>query len=369
MSASSVDHLYDLDRRFPSKSEQRSLLHLWVPSERVTVHRINKPTAPQRKWPALIPWMLEERTLEPVEETHFVLGGRADGDLVDVFAVSRHDMQEWHRIAENAGVVAMRMVPDYFALPWEDGRITIGWREGRCLVRHSATQGFAASPEVAWAMVERLIAAQDVAPRVSISVPDPELIPQSLRIQAEINDAEVDWQMTSMPSSVNLMSGIFQARPPQPEKHIFVVNTLLTILAIGLLFVYLELSNANLAQHSTALENHLKVSFSRVFPSQSTDVEDLRFNVQQKIARLERQYESVESMPLRGLLALTELMANCGCDLRLLQTSGQEVELHVENAAALKRKKLVIQGYTVTMRPLYDVADAYIVKLRPEGTS
>jgi hypothetical protein len=42
------------------------------------------------------------------------------------------------------------MVPDYLALPYEAGRINVGWREGTVLVRTGADQGFAASPDIAW---------------------------------------------------------------------------------------------------------------------------------------------------------------------------------------------------------------------------
>ena len=152
----STDHLYNLDQRFRD-GDDHSALSLWVPSERISLHRIAAPTAPLRKWPSLIPWMLEERILGSVDEVHFALGERFDDGSIDVYAVDRSDMREWQRVAENAGVVALRMLPDYLALPWDQGRISVGWHAGRCLVRHSASQGFAAQPALAWAMVERLM--------------------------------------------------------------------------------------------------------------------------------------------------------------------------------------------------------------------
>ena len=121
----SVDHIHNLDRRitnegaaFESAAGSNELsMQLWVPSERVGIHLIDVPTAPERKWPELIPWLLEDRILQPVEQMHFVIGERDDQGQVQVFALSCSDMQEWQRVADNAGVAALSMVPDFLVLP------------------------------------------------------------------------------------------------------------------------------------------------------------------------------------------------------------------------------------------------------------
>ena len=45
----SVDHIHHLDRHLVNEGEEHRSMALWVPSERVTVHRIDAPTAPQTK--------------------------------------------------------------------------------------------------------------------------------------------------------------------------------------------------------------------------------------------------------------------------------------------------------------------------------
>jgi len=87
----SVDHLFNLDQRFsdltdPLKSVAGSNaepLTLWVPSEAISLHSVDIPTAPQRKWAELLPWMLEDRVLQPVDEMHFVVAGRDDKKNTD----------------------------------------------------------------------------------------------------------------------------------------------------------------------------------------------------------------------------------------------------------------------------------------------
>ena len=90
--SASIDHLYNLDKRFRD-GDDLSALSLWVPSERISLHRIDAPTAPLRKWPSLIPWMLEERILGSIDEVHFALGERFDDGSIDVYVVDRSDMR------------------------------------------------------------------------------------------------------------------------------------------------------------------------------------------------------------------------------------------------------------------------------------
>ena len=108
----SVDHIHNLDRRITNEGSafesvagsNQTPMQLWVPSERVGLHLIDVPTAPERKWPELIPWLLEDRILQPVDDMHFVIAGRSDGGQLQVLAVSHQDMRDWQRLADNAGV-------------------------------------------------------------------------------------------------------------------------------------------------------------------------------------------------------------------------------------------------------------------------
>ena len=137
----SVAHLYHLDRQLPGSGNSGAAMALWVPSARVGVHLIDAPSAPQRKWAELIPWILEERILQPVDEMHFVIGDSIERDgkkQVAVSVVSKRDLREWLRIAENAEVDARVMVPDYLALPFEIGRISMVWHEGAIFGSHVA---------------------------------------------------------------------------------------------------------------------------------------------------------------------------------------------------------------------------------------
>ena len=73
----SVDHLFNLDQRFsdltdPLKSvagANAEPMTLWVPSEAISLHSVDIPTAPQRKWAELLPWMLGHLDINSVDLT------------------------------------------------------------------------------------------------------------------------------------------------------------------------------------------------------------------------------------------------------------------------------------------------------------
>ena len=208
----SVEHLYNLDQQVntsddPLQSVAGTNLEsksLWVPSERIGLHSIDIPSAPERKWAELIPWILEDRVLQPVEEMHFVVAAR-DDQQVHILAVSQQDIREWIRIADNAGIAAVAMAPDFMALDWEPGILSVGWREGMLLVRDGINSGFAALPAVGWVMVDSILKSTSVIPRLSISLPDEDMVPEHLRAEANINSSSVDWQFSAFPA-VNLMT-------------------------------------------------------------------------------------------------------------------------------------------------------------------
>ncbi|MCS5586961.1 MAG: type II secretion system protein GspL [Porticoccaceae bacterium] len=353
-----VDHIHNLDSYVTNEGEafesvagaDSVKMDLWVPSECVSVHLIDVPTAPKRKWPELIPWMLEDRLLQPVEEIHFVITGhRVEGQL-QVIALSQRDLQEWQRVTENAGVLARSMYPDYLALPWEAGRISVGWRDGICLVRQGATEGFAASPDVTWAMINNLLAQEDNPPRLSLSIPDLELVPEHLRQLADINDAKVDWQFAELPLHCNLLTGDFKSTVPSDGLFGWLPAAALGVLSVVLSTIYIQLASANMAEQIDVLETQLTQGYSRLFEGRRPEPQDVRDEVEQQIELLFAQRQSLSSAPVAGLVALDKLMADCGCQLRSLSAKDQELVMQIENGAALKERVLNIPGYQVAIQ-------------------
>ena len=349
----SVDHIHHLDRHLVNEGEEHRSMALWVPSERVTVHRIDAPTAPQRKWSELIPWILEDRLLQPVEDMHFVIGSvvtESDNRQVDITVVSKQDMREWLRIADNASVTPTALVPDYLALPSEEGRISIVWREGSLLVRDAAGNGFSAAPVLAWSLVRRLIAAADIAPRLSISVPDDTLIPEDLLEDTDINAADIDWQFSDIPLSANLLSAEFALSAKPASSSSLLSTAALLVLMVVLGFGYLQVSNTVLEERVTNLEKQLSGGFGKVFKGNKAKPEKVRSSGELLLANLFKQRESSGAPTMQALAGLEKFMTACNCDLDSLTVAGSKLQLELKNASKLKVSNLKISGFNVSSK-------------------
>ena len=351
----SVEHLYNLDQHFNATDDPLQSVagarvdskSLWVPSERVGLHSIPIPSAPERKWAELIPWMLEDRLLQPVDEMHFVVAGRDDQQL-HILAVSQQDMREWLRIADNAGVAASAMAPDFMALTWEAGIVSVGWREGMLLVRDGIYSGFAASPNVGWVMLDGILKNSSVMPRLSISLPDEDMVPEHLREAASINSSSIDWQFTSFPS-LNLMSAEFKPKAASSVWFHWWPVAVSTFAVLFLAVFYLQVASRALEADVLTLEQQLLTSHTRVFGGAKPSLSEFRSIAESKIDRLFKQQKSLQQEPLVGIAALNPFMTACQCELHSMTANKSGVQLKLSGGSKLMAKSLNIKGYQLSL--------------------
>ena len=351
----SVEHLYNLDQHFNATDDPLQSVagarvdskSLWVPSERVGLHSIPIPSAPERKWAELIPWMLEDRLLQPVDEMHFVVAGRDDQQL-HILAVSQQDMREWLRIADNAGVAASAMAPDFMALTWETGIVSVGWREGMLLVRDGIYSGFAASPNVGWVMLDGILKNSSVMPRLSISLPDEDMVPEHLREAASINSSSIDWQFTSFPS-LNLMSAEFKPKAASSVWFHWWPVAVSTFAVLFLAVFYLQVASRALEADVLTLEQQLLTSYTRVFGGAKPSLSEFRSIAESKIDRLFKQQKSLQQEPLVGIAALNPFMTACQCELHSMIANKSGVQLKLSGGSKLMAKSLNIKGYQLSL--------------------
>ena len=351
----SAEHLYNLDQQVntsddPLQSVAGTNLEsksLWVPSERIGLHSIDIPSAPERKWAELIPWILEDRVLQPVEEMHFVVAAR-DDQQVHILAVSQQDIREWIRIADNAGIAAVAMAPDFMALDWEPGILSIGWREGMLLVRDGINSGFAALPAVGWVMVDSILKSTSVMPRLSISLPDEDMVPEHLRAEANINSSSVDWQFSAFPA-VNLMTAEFKPKAARPVWFQWWPVAASTIAVLLLTVIYLQLASRSFEAEVSDLQQHLLTSHSRVFGGAKPALAEFRSSAEARIEQLFKQQKSLQAEPVAALSALDAVMNACQCELQAMTASKSGVQLKVLSGSKLLNKSLNVSGYQLSL--------------------
>jgi type II secretion system protein L len=368
----SVEHLYNLDQQVntsddPLQSVAGTNLEsksLWVPSERIGLHSIDIPSAPERKWAELIPWILEDRVLQPVEEMHFVVAAR-DDQQVHILAVSQQDIREWIRIADNAGIAAVAMAPDFMALDWEPGILSVGWREGMLLVRDGINSGFAALPAVGWVMVDSILKSTSVMPRLSISLPDEDMVPEHLRAEANINSSSVDWQFSTFPA-VNLMTAEFKPKAARPVWFQWWPVAASTIAVLLLTVIYLQLASRSFEAEVSDLQQHLLTSHSRVFGGAKPALAEFRSSAEARIEQLFKQQKSLQAEPVAALSALDAVMNACQCELQAMTASKSGVQLKVLSGSKLLNKSLNVPGYQISLEQDQKAGpDVFALSMKP----
>jgi hypothetical protein len=215
-------------------------------------------------------------------------------------------------------------------------------------VRYGAIEGFAATPEMSWSMIEALLK-EDSGLKVSLSVPSVELVPQAIIEVADVNDAELDWQFSSPPSQCNLLTGDYGRAFSADALLAWVPVSVLAAASILLSVMYFDIANTNREQQINQLENNLTQGYSRLFKGRRPEANEVRFEVEKNIASLFEQRAGLSSQPVAGITALDRLMSGCGCQLSALSLSENSIVMQIENGSALKKRKLNVPGYRVAI--------------------
>ncbi|MEC9342005.1 MAG: type II secretion system protein GspL [Pseudomonadota bacterium] len=91
---------------------------------------------------AALPYALEDRLAEPLEELHFVAAQRRDGSGLAAAVVRRERMEHWVAQARARGLHLRAALPDALALPWEPETWSVFADDNRVLVRTAEAIGF-----------------------------------------------------------------------------------------------------------------------------------------------------------------------------------------------------------------------------------
>ena len=153
-------HIQELTLNSQSPPMKSKATCLWVESERMGCYEVAVPKVPKRRWQQVLPWALDEVSLDSPETMHIVFG---DADkstqTLSVIAIPHEQMLLWNETINQHQIETSKICPDVLALPLhESGHESghgsgndYGWsiwqqNEQRCLVRTGQLSGFIANP-------------------------------------------------------------------------------------------------------------------------------------------------------------------------------------------------------------------------------
>jgi general secretion pathway protein L len=181
-----------LDAIAPQAAGRR--VTVFVPTAAVTLTSATLPSQNAQRIAQALPFALEERLSEDIEDLHFAAGPvRADGSRT--VAVVRHAaMDSWLAALADAGIKPDLLLPDVFALPYKPDTWQIAAEPDSMCVRIDASAGFAADMDMAATLLALKLeeAGADERPQaVAICAADPD-DPAAMAIAAVCAAAGID---------------------------------------------------------------------------------------------------------------------------------------------------------------------------------
>ena len=379
----SIQHIHQLAHTQRNDDDDDDLVpsNLWVNSEGVSLHKIPAPDVSPKKWPEILPWLMEDRILQPVEDTHFVVAQQdADKQLL-VWAVAKQKMQEWIEVSHVNGIQPLSMYPDYLALEYEPGQWTLYQDGSRGIVRTGPVTGFAGDIEQIWQLValecsrnpDLKVAASLPEHNVSensddihsheqssyadnasvpVTVPDT-LVPDAvtndiLAEQLVINHNRINWQFTETPPVKHLMTDAykpviasFDLKPWIPSFA--VAGACILLVAI---FVFFDMSQKQ--KQMLVMQDQMASLYQSFFRHSLNDSDDVIFKIREGIQTQELQYFAVNSGVMPLLQQLDAALSQCRCGLTSVKMSDSEIKIQVKQANKLKKRLNSIPGYELT---------------------
>ncbi len=126
---------------------------LLVPAEQCLLIPVSLPARRSRDIVAALPFVLEERLAQDLEQVRYAW--RRDADAVMVLVCERARLREWAEgLPADTDAGAVRIVPDVLSLPLETGRWSLCLLGQRLLVRTGPCSGFASELSAAPALLQ-----------------------------------------------------------------------------------------------------------------------------------------------------------------------------------------------------------------------
>lgn len=243
-----------------------------VPGADVRLLRLALSSQQKKHIGKSLPFMLEERVAEDIEQLHFASVALNKLELaVAISSVER--MQAWQALL--ADIPAIRQwLPEPLLLPWQSGEWCIVLDGDEAIVRFDECGGFSVERALLPAMLESLLAEQPEPATVVFyggdQAADVALLPQDLQAKAQWRRGGfyAALQLGSVPQpALNLLQGDFAQRLPLARwwREWRAVAAVLA-LAFGLQLVATYTDYLHLGRDNLALRGAVEESYRRAYP-------------------------------------------------------------------------------------------------------
>lgn len=305
---------------------------VWVPSEHIACHWLDVPPVAKKKWQAMIPWLAEERLLDKPENLEFVSGDKQADNKVPVLAVSKTALANWRRQLEAAKVTYTALVPDFFALPWQQGEVTLAILGERCLARTAAWQGMAGPAALILPLLQQQLASGQQRLTVygegDLSALAPQLLAGATRADSRqlFGSVRQPWLAIAGGDSNRTRT---QSPWPLPGK----IAAGLAVLAVALSAAATVLETGQIERQASHFDEQLQRGYRQYF-GENYDFDMADF---QRVVSARMDGGNGGDATLGQLQQLQQVLSACGdCRIGKLSASGAGVEALVSGQGAAR---------------------------------
>ena len=327
-----IEHLNQLATRDQNAQSAAVSMDLWVPSEQLLIFELDVPKLPKRKVQEMLPWMLEDQLLSSPDNFEFILGPQINGDLSLVYVIEKSVISQWLMLAESAAVQVQNMVPDFLALPYEEGRWTLYTESGRLLVRTGLYTGFAADMSYGWQQLELLLGQNEQSLRVSHLEASAVDIPESITAYLDTQSGSISWAFAEPPTVINLLPSNSNGYRPKHAAglSLWFAAMISAAFATLLLITYLLVQSWVWQRDIGILEAGVAETYQALFAEKLIEpVATVRNQAQSRLDLLEHQYISMQISPMAELNDLDPILSPCS-DCSLLEVIQIEKGLRIK---------------------------------------
>ena len=264
----------------------------------VTTLRADIPGRSDRQARIAAPFVVEEDVAEDIEGVRVICGAReADGGRV-VAVVRTGLLNEVLAPLAAAGRAPESVIPEYLALPWQAGQVSLHVAGDRVLVRHGRNEGFACDLETAAVVVPRALRARGVETLEVFGKALPFALDGMVISHHPLPEAT--WDVLSRglasPPALELLPAEFRRRGGSMQPPLLAAAAVLVVAFLG--FIGLSLSaRTGLQNDLAALEARERALMAASFPG----------------------IERVVNAEVQAAQVLSELRASAGGDVSFLE--------------------------------------------------
>lgn len=111
-----------------------------------------------------VPYALEEQLAQDVEASHFSFGGKLANGNIPVAVMAKEGLAWIMERCEQAKLTPAEIIPEIYALPFEEGRLTVMTNSGHAAVRQSLSRGFSCDADMLPLLLGNAVVAVDGDP-------------------------------------------------------------------------------------------------------------------------------------------------------------------------------------------------------------